>query len=92
MKWIDFEKQTPLKKEYYLCKIWGWSVNAYGGYSKYEVHWWDGKEFVGYPFEVIRQDERWEFEKVIWWAEIPDTPLNPEHYKETVKVLSEEKK
>lgn len=81
MKWIDFEKDTPNKPAYYLCQIWGVSVNTYGAFTCYRLLYWNDK-FVGYPIVEYGSDgEVWDLRKITWWTEIEGPPINTEHHK-----------
>lgn len=81
MQWVDFEKQKPNRRSYFLCSIWGFSENVMGTYCYYKVCFFDGEEFLYYPEKEIRNTVTVFFEKVIWWSEIEKHPLNPQHSK-----------
>ena len=80
-KWIDYEKEKPVESWYYLCKIWVVSVNQYGNSTRFEVCYYDGVDFSGYPQIEFREKELMHYEKVLWWTKIVDPPLNSDHTK-----------
>ena len=84
MKWIDFEKQKPKNNGYYLCQIWGFSVNQYGNFTEYRISYFMDDKFPTYPIKAIVNDELMEYQKVIWWCEIEKPPINREHFKHPI--------
>ena len=89
MEWLDYEREKPIEKDYYLCKVWGFSINQHGNSLHSEVIYFNGNEFSGYPLSGYDSGELVEYFKVIWWTKIKDCPLNPNHFKYQTDEINE---
>lgn len=92
MNWINFEKQKPNENGYYLCKIWGFSMNEYGNRSEYKVKYYRDNKFEEYPICEIYRNEIVEYHKVIYWAKLIEPPIDDSLYsilEEHTKLLTE---